>query len=150
MRAVVGDAIFATDEQTMESVVLDLLRERGLSLAVAESVTGGLVGARLTAVPGASDIFRGAVVSYASEVKFDVLGVPRDPWSPPTPRRRWPSGCGSGSALTLASPPPASPDRRSRRGHPPGTVFLGLALGERAEALRCAFREIDAACASTR
>ena len=59
VRAVVGDAIFATDEQTMESVVLDLLRERGLSLAVAESVTGGLVGARLTAVPGASDVFRG-------------------------------------------------------------------------------------------
>ena len=54
VRALVGDAIFATDERTMESVVLDLLlRVRGLSLAVAESVTGGMVGARLTAVPGA-------------------------------------------------------------------------------------------------
>ena len=52
VRAIVGDAIFATDEQTMESVVLDLLRKRTLSLAVAESLTGGLVGARLTAVPG--------------------------------------------------------------------------------------------------
>ena len=79
VRAIVGDAIFATDEQTMESVVLDLLRGRGLSLAVAESLTGGLVGARLTAVPGASDVFRGAVVSYASEVKFDLLGLPEGP-----------------------------------------------------------------------
>ncbi len=59
----------------MESVVLDILREKNLTLAVAESVTGGLVSGRLTAVPGASDVFRGAVVSYASEVKYDVLGI---------------------------------------------------------------------------
>ena len=65
VRAIVGDAIFATDSETMESAVLDLLRARGLTLAVAESLTGGLVGARLTAVPGAADVFRGAVVSDA-------------------------------------------------------------------------------------
>ncbi len=63
----------------MESVALSMLRSRGLTLALAESVTGGLVAGRLTAVPGASDVVRGAVVSYASDVKFELLGVPRGP-----------------------------------------------------------------------
>jgi nicotinamide-nucleotide amidase len=79
VRAVVGAQVFGVDEQTMESVVLDLLRLRGLSLGLAESVTGGLVAGRVTAVPGASDVFRGSIVSYASEVKFDLLGVPEGP-----------------------------------------------------------------------
>jgi nicotinamide-nucleotide amidase len=79
VRVVVGEHVFGVDEETMESVTLALLRARGLSLAVAESVTGGLVAGRLTAVPGASDVVRGAVVSYASEVKFDLLGVPVGP-----------------------------------------------------------------------
>ena len=59
--------------------MLDLLRERGLTLALAESLTGGLVASRLTAIPGASDVFRGGVVSYASEVKFDLLEVSPGP-----------------------------------------------------------------------
>ena len=63
----------------MESVVLDLLRTRGLTLGLAESVTGGLVAGRLTDVPGASDVVRGSIVSYASEVKFDLLDVPPGP-----------------------------------------------------------------------
>ena len=79
IRRVVGDIVFGVDDETMESVVLDLLRDRGLSLGLAESVTGGLVAGRLTNVPGASDVFRGSVVSYASDVKFEVLGVPPGP-----------------------------------------------------------------------
>jgi nicotinamide-nucleotide amidase len=79
VRAIVGDQVFGADDDTMESVVLDLLRERGWTLGLAESVTGGLVSGRITAVAGASEVFRGAVVSYASEVKFDVLGVERGP-----------------------------------------------------------------------
>ena len=75
VRSEVGDIVFGVDDQTMESVVLDILRKKNLTLAVAESVTGGLVSGRLTAVSGASDVFRGAVVSYASEVKYDVLGI---------------------------------------------------------------------------
>ncbi len=59
VRDELGDLVFGTDGDTMESVVLDLCRQRGLTLATAESVTGGLVGARLTAIPGASDVFRG-------------------------------------------------------------------------------------------
>ncbi|MGA0878856.1 MAG: CinA family nicotinamide mononucleotide deamidase-related protein, partial [Ilumatobacteraceae bacterium] len=68
---IVGDVVFGFDDDTMESVVLQLLRERGLSLGLAESVTGGLVSGRLTSVPGASEVFRGSVVSYASGVKFE-------------------------------------------------------------------------------
>ncbi|MEM9515816.1 MAG: CinA family nicotinamide mononucleotide deamidase-related protein, partial [Actinomycetota bacterium] len=75
VRERIDDLVFGTDDDTMESVVLDELRRRGLSLAVAESVTGGLVGARLTEIAGASDVFRGSIVSYASEVKRDLLAV---------------------------------------------------------------------------
>jgi nicotinamide-nucleotide amidase len=79
VRDVVDDVVFGTDDDTMESVVLDLLRSKGWTLGCAESVTGGLVGARLTGVPGASEVFRGSVVSYATEVKQTVLGVPPGP-----------------------------------------------------------------------
>ena len=79
VRDVLGALVFGVDQQSMESVVLDLLRQRGLTLALAESVTGGLVASRLTAIPGASDVFRGGLVSYASEVKFDLLEVSAGP-----------------------------------------------------------------------
>ena len=136
VRAIVGDAIFATDEQTMESVVLDLLRGRGLSLAVAESLTGGLVGARLSAVPGASDVFRGAVVSYASEVKFDLLGVPEGPVVSTDAAKAMAMGARErlGADVGIATTGVAGP--AEQEGHPPGTVFLGLAHRDRAEALR--------------
>ncbi len=75
----VGDIVFGYDADTMESVVLDLMRAKGWTLGTAESVTGGLVAARLTGISGCSDVFRGSVVSYASDVKFDVLDVPRGP-----------------------------------------------------------------------
>jgi nicotinamide-nucleotide amidase len=75
VRACVGDVVFGVDDDTMESVVLDALRRRGLTLGLAESVTGGLVTARLTGVAGASDVLRGAIVSYASDVKSELLGV---------------------------------------------------------------------------
>ena len=79
VRMVVGEHVFGVDDETMESVTLATLRSRGLTLGLAESVTGGLVAGRLTAVPGASDVVRGAMVSYASDVKFDLLGVPQGP-----------------------------------------------------------------------
>lgn len=80
VRAILGDElIFSFDDQPMEAVVLDQCKQRGLSLGVAESLTGGLIGARLTSIPGASACFKGSVVSYASAVKADLLGVPPGP-----------------------------------------------------------------------
>src|SRR5205085_3926255 len=71
-----GRHLFAQDERPVEAMVLDLARERGRTLATAESCTGGMVAARLTSVPGSSDVFVGAVVAYADEIKARELDVP--------------------------------------------------------------------------
>jgi nicotinamide-nucleotide amidase len=68
--------VFAEDERPIEELVLELCRARGLTVGTAESCTGGLVAARLTSIPGSSEVFRGAIVAYADEVKRDELGVP--------------------------------------------------------------------------
>jgi nicotinamide-nucleotide amidase len=73
-----GRHLFVEDERPVEALVLDACRERGLTLATAESCTGGLVAARLTSVPGSSDVFLGAVVAYADEVKARELDVPEE------------------------------------------------------------------------
>jgi nicotinamide-nucleotide amidase len=79
VRAEIGDIVFGVDDDSMESVVLDLMRRNGWTLGLAESVTGGLVGARLTGISGCSDVFRGSIVSYATEVKQRLLGVSEGP-----------------------------------------------------------------------
>ena len=75
LRAILGGLVFGVDDETMEYAVLASLRGRGWTLGVAESVTGGLIGARVANVPGASDTFRGTIGAYASDVKRSVLGV---------------------------------------------------------------------------
>jgi nicotinamide-nucleotide amidase len=75
LRAILGDLVFGVDDETMESAVLERLRGRGWTLGVAESLTGGLIGARIVNVEGASDTFRGTIGSYATDVKRSVLGV---------------------------------------------------------------------------
>jgi len=79
LRAQLGAVVFGVDDQTMEQAVAAGLRAGGHRLGVAESLTGGLVASRLVEVEGSSEWFRGAVVAYDSEVKFDLLGVPRGP-----------------------------------------------------------------------
>jgi competence/damage-inducible protein CinA-like protein len=68
--------LFAEEERPIAAIVLDLCRERGWTLATAESCTGGMVAERLTSVAGASDVFLGAVVAYSNDVKERELGVP--------------------------------------------------------------------------
>jgi nicotinamide-nucleotide amidase len=71
-------ALFAEDERAIEDIVLDLARQRSLTMAAAESCTGGLVAARLTSIPGASDVFVGGLIPYNDRIKVDTLGVPAD------------------------------------------------------------------------
>jgi nicotinamide-nucleotide amidase len=78
LRERAGRYLFAEDERPVEELVLDACRERGLTLATAESSTGGLIAARLTSVPGSSDVFVGGVVAYANEVKARELDVPAE------------------------------------------------------------------------
>ena len=73
-----GDVVYGVDVGSLEEVVSGLLAERGLTLAAAESCTGGLLSKRMTDLPGASKVFRGGVVSYVNDVKANVLGVPRE------------------------------------------------------------------------
>ena len=72
----VGDFLYAAEDQTMEDVVALRLKGKGLSVAVAESCTGGLIGQRLTSVPGSSAYFDRGVVPYSDRAKVDLLKVP--------------------------------------------------------------------------
>jgi nicotinamide-nucleotide amidase len=76
IRARTGALCFGVDEASLASVLLEQLRRRGQTLAVAESCTGGGLGAALAAVPGASDVLLGGVIAYANSVKQGLLGVP--------------------------------------------------------------------------
>jgi nicotinamide-nucleotide amidase len=126
VREIVGEQVFGADHQTMESVVLDLLRERGWTLGLAESVTGGLVAGRITNVAGASEVFRGAVVSYASEVKFDLLGVERGPVVSERAALQMADGARRvlGCDVALALTGVAGPSEQD--GMPVGTLCVGI------------------------
>jgi nicotinamide-nucleotide amidase len=75
LRARVGESIYGEGDDDLAAVVLDLCRQRGLTIGVAESCTGGLLGARLTAIAGSSDVVQGGVISYSNRAKIELLGV---------------------------------------------------------------------------
>jgi nicotinamide-nucleotide amidase len=128
VRETVGSIVFGVDADTMESVVIAMLRERGHTIGLAESVTGGLVAGRLTNVAGASDVVRGAIVSYASEVKFDVLGVPEGPVVTEDAAVAMAIGAKRvlGSDVALALTGVAGPD--AAEGLKPGHLCIGVVL----------------------
>jgi nicotinamide-nucleotide amidase len=134
LRAQLGDLVFGVDDQTMESVVLDLLGDRGLTLAVAESVTGGYLAGRLTAVPGASKVLRGGIVAYASDIKYDLLDVPPGPVVSEDAAMAMADGVRTrlGADVGLATTGVAGPE--SQEGVAVGSVFLGMAIGDTVEA----------------
>ena len=134
--ALVGETVFGFDDDTMESVVGAQLKARGLTLGLAESLTGGLVASRLVGVPGASDWFRGSVVSYASDVKHNVLGVPDGPVVSAAAARAMADGARRvlGADVGLALTGVAGPDAQEDQA--PGTVFVGLSrAGSETESL---------------
>ena len=126
VRAEIGDIVFGVDGDSMESVVLDLMRRNDWTLGLAESVTGGLVGARLTGISGSSDVFRGSIVSYATEVKQQVLGVADGPVVNERAALEMARGARTvlGADVALALTGVAGPGEQD--GMPAGTLCVGL------------------------
>ena len=127
LRGLLGSLVFGIDGTGMEHAVASLLVARGFTLAVAESLTGGLVAARLVNVPGASAWFRGGVVAYASDVKHSLLDVPEGPVVSETAAAAMASGVRSvlGADVGLGVTGVAGPEPQD--GEPPGTVFMAIA-----------------------
>jgi nicotinamide-nucleotide amidase len=120
-----------TETVGLARLVLDAARARGVSIAVAESLTGGLVCARLVAVPGASLVFRGGIVAYATDLKSTVLDVdPRllDAYGPVSSEVALAMASGVrarlGSSLGIATTGVAGPDPHG--GRAPGTAFVAV------------------------
>jgi len=125
-----GDIIFGVDDETMEDAIAQRLVATGRTLALVESVTGGLIASRLVNVAGASKWFRGGVVSYASEVKRDVLGVSPGPVVSAIAATEMAVGARRvlGADIGLSVTGVAGPDPQD--GVAPGTVFVGLCVGD--------------------
>jgi len=131
-----GAKVYGVDISSLEEAVELLLREKGMTIGVAESCTGGLMAKRLTDIPGASRVFRGGIVSYTNEVKMGVLGVPAEMLeehgavSAPVARAmaegaRRVLGCDIAlSATGVAGPDPDD------RGNEVGTIFVAIATPE--------------------
>ena len=130
----------------MTSLCCDVLKAlAGRTLVTAESLTGGGIGAALTAVPGASAVYRGGIISYCDDVKHEILGVPREilgrfgAVSRPTAlamaegARKLLKADFAVSVTGLAGP------GGDEFGHPVGTVFIGFADGDRTAARECHF-----------
>ena len=128
VRALLGDLVFGVDDETMEHAVGSLLLVRGWTLGLAESVTGGLVASRIVSVPGASRWFRGSIVSYASQVKHDLLGVEAGPVVSESAAAQMASGARRvlGADAGLGVTGVAGPDTQD--GEPVGTVFFASDL----------------------
>jgi nicotinamide-nucleotide amidase len=123
-----GDIVFGVNDESMEVAVAARLTARGLTFGVAESLTGGLIASRLVNVPGASAWFRGGVVAYHEQVKFDVLGVAAGPVVTESAAAAMAEGVRTvtGADVGLGITGVAGPD--DQEGVPPGTVFVGLVL----------------------
>jgi nicotinamide-nucleotide amidase len=123
-----GDIVFGVDEESMERAVANLLIKRGLTLGLAESLTGGLISTRLVDIEGASQWYRGAVVSYASAIKHEILGVAEGPVVSENAAREMAAGACRvlGADVGLGITGVAGPDEQD--GQAVGTVFVGLAL----------------------
>jgi nicotinamide-nucleotide amidase len=128
LREILGDLVFGVDDETMEDAVTMRLLERRWTIAVGESLTGGLVGSRLSAPPGASKVFRGSIASYATEVKHSVLGVTADRVVSEQSAKEMAEGAKRlleadvGISVTGVAGP------TEQDGQPVGTVWFGLAL----------------------
>jgi nicotinamide-nucleotide amidase len=134
-----GDIVFGTDDESMEHTVAGRLQAAGLTLGLAESLTGGLIASRLVGVEGASGWFKGGVVAYDSDIKYELLDVPQGPVVSERAARAMAEGARRvlDADVGLAVTGVAGPDEQE--GQPVGTVFVGLAF-DRDQAIGAAFR----------
>jgi nicotinamide-nucleotide amidase len=145
LRLRAGNCVYGEGDDDLAALVLDQARRRGLQLAVAESCTGGLLGARLTEIPGSSDVFLGGAIAYHNRVKTRILGVSGQLLQEhgavsEAAVRAMAEGAihhfGANAALSItgiAGPGGGTPEK------PVGTVWIGCADGERVETRRSLF-----------
>ena len=142
---VIGEWVYGIDVGSLEEVVSVLLREKGRTLAAAESCTGGLIAKRMTDLPGASQVFMGGVVSYTNFVKANVLGVPQalldehGAVSEPVARAMAEGARKATTADCAVSVTGVAGPDRDERGNPVGTVFIGFSSAEETIAVRFDF-----------
>jgi nicotinamide-nucleotide amidase len=137
LKALLGNDIMDDGDRPLEEVLGEMLRQRGLTLATAESCTGGSIAARITSVPGSSDYYKGSVVAYSNEVKMNLLGVEADTLAQhgavsEETVRQMALGVkkllGTDCAVTtsgIAGPGGGTPEK------PVGTVWIAAAYGDR-------------------
>lgn len=142
VRQVLGDVVYGVDVDSLEQVVVQEMTARGLTLATAESCTGGLMGKRITDVPGASACYLGGVVSYHNEVKENLLGVrhetlvtkgavSEDTACQMAEGVRKALGADIGISTTgVAGPGGGTPEK------PVGLIYVGISTGDRTWAVR--------------
>ena len=128
-REALAEGLYGIDDDTLEGVVHRLLLERGETVAVAESLTGGLLAGRLTATPGASETFRGGVVAYSAQLKDELLGTQAVAHGAVTEETAMLMASGVrdrlGATWGLATTGVAGPSESE--GQPVGTLFVGIA-----------------------
>jgi nicotinamide-nucleotide amidase len=130
--AALGDVVFGRDDDALAAVVVRSLERAGATVAVAESLTGGLVGGALTEVPGSSAVFRGGVQVYATDLKASLAGVPEAVLAEHGAVSEQTAGALAdgvrtrlGATYGLALTGVAGPDPQD--GHPPGTLHVAVA-----------------------
>ena len=136
VRSRLGESIFGTDEETIERVLIRLLKERGYTIATADSMTAGMVSAALTSVPGASAVVRGGVSAYNPEIKRELLGV--EDISAVVNAETAEAMANGGRRLLRADvcvsvTGSAGPDALEE---PPGTMYIGVATPDRTQSRR--------------
>ncbi|WP_242902579.1 CinA family nicotinamide mononucleotide deamidase-related protein [Actinomadura terrae] len=132
VRELLGDVVYGVEDETLARVVHRLLVERSATIAAAESLTGGLISAELTAAPGSSETYAGGMVTYATETKARLLGVPEDLLAEhgavhPDVAAAMATGVRDrlGTTYGLSVTGVAGPEPQD--GRPVGTVYIGLA-----------------------
>ncbi|MFD0899907.1 CinA family nicotinamide mononucleotide deamidase-related protein [Actinomadura sediminis] len=132
IRELLGSAVYGVEDETLDRVVHRLLTQRSATAAAAESLTGGQIGAELTAMPGSSTTFAGGVVAYSTDLKRDLLGVPGDLLAEhgavhPDVAAAMAEGVRDrlGATYGIAVTGVAGPERQD--GHAVGTVYIGVA-----------------------